>query len=284
MAYGTPRNPGEVEAFYTDIRGGRLPSPQLLANLQARYEAVGGRTPLLEITRRQASALEQALGPGYRVFIGMKHWHPYIHQTAAEMEAAGVEEGVALALAPHYSTLSVGAYVQAVREAGSGIRWRFVESWHLQPAFVEAVAERVRAASQGFDPDVVVFTAHSLPKRILDTGDPYADQLTATAEAVATRLNQPDWRFSFQSAGATPEPWLGPDILQTIDQLAGEGVRRALVAPIGFISDHLEILYDLDIQARKRADEHGLELRRTESLNADPKLIDALKAAVLGAA
>jgi ferrochelatase len=281
MAYGTPRGLDEVEAFYTHIRGGRRPSAELLANLRARYQAIGGRTPLLDITRQQACALEMALGAGYRVFIGMKHWHPYIGDVVADMEAASIREAVAVALAPHYSALSVGAYIDAVSRAAASIQFRFVKSWHLQPAYLQAVASHVRAACQDFDPEAVVFTAHSLPRRILEQGDPYVDQLQATAHAVADRLDSPRCVFSFQSAGATPEPWLGPDILAIIDQLAAEGVRRMLVAPIGFISDHLEILYDLDVQARQRADERGIELRRTESLNTDPKLIQALKSGVL---
>ena len=283
MAYGTPRNVDEVEAFYTDIRGGRAPTPELLANLRGRYEAVGGSTPLLDISRRQAEALEAALGPDFRVSLGMRHWQPYIRDAVAAMSEAGIRRAVALALAPHYSALSVGAYMQAAEDAGGEIAFQQVRSWHLQPAYLEAVADRVRAASAGYEPEVVVFTAHSLPKRILESGDPYPDQLRETAEALASRLALRRWRLSYQSAGATGDAWLGPDILETIDQLAGDGVRRLLVAPIGFISDHLEILYDLDVQARQRAASRGLELRRTESLNDTPKLIRALKMAVLEA-
>ena len=283
MAYGTPRNVDEVEAFYTDIRGGRPPTPELLAKLRARYEAVGGSTPLLDVSRRQAEALEEALGPGFRVFLGMRHWQPYIRDAVAAMEAAGIRRAVALALAPHYSALSVGAYMQAVEDGGSHIAFHQVRGWHLQPAYLQALADRVRTASAGFEPEVVVFTAHSLPRHILESGDPYPDQLRETSEALAKRLALRRWQFAYQSAGATGDAWLGPDILETIDQLAGDGVRRVLAAPIGFISDHLEILYDLDVQARQRAAAHGLELRRTESLNDVPKLIQALKTAVLEA-
>jgi len=283
MAYGTPRGPDEVEAFYTHIRGGRTPSPELLANLRARYDEIGGRTPLLEITQQQASALQAALGGNWRVFVGMKHWHPYIGDAVRDMADAGIESAVGLALAPHYSELSVGAYIHTVEEAGADLPFTFVRSWHLQPAYLEAVATHVRAASVGFEPEVVVFTAHSLPKRILETSDPYVDQLRDTARHVAEELRLARWEFSFQSAGATGDTWLGPDILQTIEGLADEGLRRVLVAPIGFISDHLEILYDLDVQARQHAAIRGVELRRIESLNAAPLLIQALKAAVLEA-
>jgi ferrochelatase len=283
MAYGTPGSLDEVEAFYTDIRGGRPPSPELLNNLRARYAAVGGRTPLLEITQQQAQALQDALGHRYRVFVGMRHWHPYIRDVVAGMEAAGIREAVALALAPHYSELSAGAYFRAIAETGTSIAFRKVRSWHLQPAYLDVIAERVRSAGAGFEPELVVFTAHSLPKRILETGDPYFEQLQATSRAVASRLALRSWMFSFQSAGATGDSWLGPDILETVEMQAAKGLRRLLVAPIGFISDHLEILYDLDVQAKRRAEELGVALRRTESLNASPKLVEALKAAVLEA-
>jgi protoporphyrin/coproporphyrin ferrochelatase len=300
MAYGTPGNLDEVEPFYTDIRGGRPPSPELLANLRARYQAIGGRTPLLGITRQQAERLEQALGAEYRVWVGMRHWHPYIRESVAEMEAAGVSHAVALALAPHYSALSIGAYFQAIDESATPLSFRKVPSWHLQPAYLDAIAEHIQAASIGFDPEVVVFTAHSLPKRILEIGDPYVEQLNATSEAVAKRLGlaaqrpapspgghdgRPNvqWTFSFQSAGATGDTWLGPDILETIVDQAAKGVRRMLIAPVGFISDHLEILYDLDVQAKQRARQLGVELKRIDSLNASPRLIEALKQAVLQA-
>jgi protoporphyrin/coproporphyrin ferrochelatase len=283
MAYGTPRDASEVEAFYTHIRGGRTPTPELLANLRRRYEAIGGRTPLLEITQQQAAGLEAALGPDFRAFVGMKHWHPYIRDAVAKMEVAGIRDAVAMALAPHYSALSVGAYMQAIQGSYTAISFHQVRSWHLQPDYLDAVADHVRDASEAFKPEVVVFTAHSLPRRILETGDPYMDQLQATSEALASRLQLHRWEFSFQSAGATGDAWLGPDILETVDRLANEGLRRVLVAPVGFISDHLEILYDLDVQARQRAASRGVELRRTPSLNASPKLIEALKTAVLQA-
>ncbi len=280
MAYGTPRNLDEVEPFYIDIRRGHTPSPELIENLKSRYRAVGGKTPLLEVTNAQAVALERELGAEYRVFQGMKHWHPYIEQAVGDMARAGIQQATAMALAPHYSAMSVGGYFQAIDEAqtklGSSIRFNRVDSWHLQRSYLEAVAGHVRAAVIDFTPDVVVFTAHSLPKRILETGDPYVDQLQATSRALAAELDIPNWTFSFQSAGATGDAWLGPDILQTIDQQAGEGVRRMLVVPVGFISDHLEILYDLDVQATGRAQAAGIELRRIASLNDDPKLIRAL--------
>ena len=284
MAYGTPRDTSEVEAFYTDVRGGRPPTPELLEQLVSRYQAIGGRTPLLAITQQQADALQATLGPGWRVFVGMRHWHPYIREAVAEMATAGIQQAAAIALAPHYSDLSVGAYVRAVEEAqagvGSAMDVRAVRSWHLQPDYLDALVERIREASAGWQPETVIFTAHSLPRRILGSGDPYVEQLQETSRALAERLALGHWTFAFQSAGqgGRGEPWLGPDILETLAALAGEGQRRVLAAPIGFISDHLEILYDLDVQASQRASSLGMELRRTRSLNADPRLIEGLAA------
>ncbi|HUZ77645.1 MAG TPA: ferrochelatase [Chloroflexota bacterium] len=284
MAYGTPRTLEEVEPFYVNIRGGRQPAPELIANLRRRYEAVGGHTPLLEITTGQAEDLAAALGGQYRVFTGMKHWHPFIEEAVRQMAEAGIARAVALALAPHYSALSIGGYFAAIDEAqaklGSAIAFERVKSWHLQPAYLAAVAEHTRQASQGFEPEVLVFTAHSLPRRILEQHDPYVDQLQETCRALAERLGGPRWQFAFQSAGATGDAWLGPDILQTIEALANDGVQRVLAAPVGFIADHLEILYDLDVQARQHARERGIELRRIASLNRDPGLIAALADAV----
>src|SRR5581483_7802358 len=271
MAYGTPRNLDEVEAFYTDIRGGRTPAPQLVEQLRNRYRAVGGSTPLLEITRRQGAALQAALGPDFHVVVGMKHWYPYIREAVEQLAAAGVGETVALALAPHYSAMSVGAYLQEVDEArqaiGSAFGLRPVHCWHLQPRYLQAIADRARAALKDFGAQTVVFTAHSLPRRILDSGDPYVSQLQETGAALAADLRLEHWEFAFQSAGATGDAWLGPDILQTLSRLAGEDVRRVLVTPIGFIADHLEILYDLDVQAKNAAAGLGIDLRRIESLN-----------------
>ncbi|MHB8620936.1 MAG: ferrochelatase [Chloroflexota bacterium] len=286
MAYGTPRNLAEVEPFYIDIRGGRRPSPELIENLRNRYRSIGGKTPLTEISRAQARALEEALGQGYRVYLGMKHWHPYIKDAVGRMAEEGVRRAVAMALAPHFSALSVGGYFRAIEEAQDAldthIEFERVRSWHLQPDYLRAVADRVRARMAEVSPDVIIFTAHSLPRRILDMGDPYVEQLQATSQAVAQQLGlAPDrWTFSFQSAGATGDAWLGPDILGTIARLAGEGAKLLLAAPVGFISDHLEILYDLDVQAAQHAQSLGVELRRTESLNADPLLIQGLAAAV----
>jgi len=290
MAYGTPHSLAELEAFYTHIRSGRRPAPGQLAALRRRYEAIGytvegGRRPLLDISLAQAEALEERLGPEFKVRLGMRHWQPYIHEALHDMAQAGIRRAVAMSLTPQFSSLSVGAYIEAANEAAGPIALRHVRSWHLQPAYVEAMAERVRTAQQGWNPDMVVFTAHSLPRRTVEEGDPYVFQLQQTANAVAGQLELSRWVLSFQSVGqgdgASLGTWLGPDILETLDRLAADGAERVLLAPIGFIADHLEILYDLDVQARQHADSLGIELRRTESLNTEPKLIEALAAAVL---
>lgn len=285
MAYGTPGNLADVEPYYTDIRRGRKPPPNLLEELIGRYRLVGGRTPLLEISRSQASALEAVLGEGFRVFLGMKHWHPYIREAMAEMKAEGIEEAVGIVLAPHFSGASIGEYAERVRSAKLDLDYdldiKVVESWHLSHHYLAAVQERIRDALPLFERQErvnVIFTAHSLPERVVTGGDPYQEQLLETSSALAGRLALTDdrWTFSFQSAGSTSDRWLGPDILDTIDRLANEGVQDVLVAPIGFIADHLEILYDIDYEARSAAEARGVHLERIRSLNDHPELIAAL--------
>ena len=252
MAYGTPNSLDEVEPYYTDIRGGRKPSPENLQELTERYRRVGGRTPLLDITRSQGQALQEQLGNGFRVYIGMKHWHPYIAEAVEEIVRCGSGRVVALALAPHYSRFSIDGYVQRVRDAiqksGAQLDVAFVESWNDHPLFLNAVAEQMEAARNQFG-DVtwgdiqVIFSAHSLPERILQSNDPYPRELEETCAGVAALvgLRREGWRFAYQSAGRTGERWLGPDILETLVQIAAEGHRRVLIAPIGFVADHLEV-------------------------------------------
>lgn len=266
MAYGTPASPDDVEAYYTDIRRGRPPSPEQLAELRSRYEAIGGVSPMLERTRAQVTALQAVLGGGYRVVLGQKHAAPFIEEGRTELEAVGVERIIGLVLAPHYSAMSVGQYEERARPDV------MIRSWHLEDGFIELLAERVQDA--GVDDDTeVLFTAHSLPARILDTGDPYPEQLRETAEAVATRAGVPRWRVAWQSAGRTPEPWLGPDIGEVIPTL---DAARVVVCPVGFTSDHLEVLYDIDVLARCVAEDVGKTLVRTASLNDDPRFITVL--------
>ncbi len=270
MAYGSPATAEDVPAYLADIREGRPVSERAVAELTERYRRIGGRSPLDEITEAQARALSRELG--LPVFVGMKHWRPRIADAVEAALAAGAELIVGLVLAPHYSRLSIAGYRERLERALAGrAELVFVESWHDHPGFVDVLASRLR----GFDGHVV-FTAHSLPERIVRDGDPYRDELLATCRMVADRAALGGWSFAFQSASATGEPWLGPDITEELESLAAKGVRRVLVCPVGFVSDHLEILWDLDIEARERAGELGLHLERIDSLNDDPAFVRAL--------
>jgi ferrochelatase len=270
MAYGSPATAEDVAAYLADIREGRPVSQEAIDELSERYRRIGGRSPLDEITEAQRAGLERELG--LPVYVGMKHWRPRIAEAVEAAVAGGAENLVGLVLAPHYSRLSIAGYHERLESALHGRAGLvFVESWHDHGPFLDLLASRVR----GFDGHVV-FTAHSLPERILRDGDPYRDQLHETSRLVAERAGLADWSFAFQSASATGEPWLGPDILEELETLAANGDRRVLVCPVGFVSDHLEILWDLDIEAREKAAEVGLELERIESLNDDPEFVRAL--------
>jgi len=270
MAYGSPATAEDVAAYLADIREGKPVSQQAIDELSERYRRIGGRSPLDEITEAQRGGLERELG--LPVYVGMKHWRPRIAEAVEAALSGGAETLVGLVLAPHYSRLSIAGYRERLENALQGrAELVFVESWHDHEPFVDVLASRVR----GFDGHVV-FTAHSLPERILRDGDPYRDQLLETSRLVAERAGLADWSFAFQSASSTGEPWLGPDILEELQTLAANGERRVLVCPVGFVSDHLEILWDLDIEAREKAAEIGLELERIESLNDDPEFVRTL--------
>ena len=288
MAYGTPDRLDDVEAYFTHIRGGRKPPPEAVANLVARYERVGGATPLRRISEEVRAALEKALadkGEPYRVYLGMKHWHPYIADTMARMQADGVTDVTCLALAPHCSRMSVGAYCQTVEETnralGAPFALRFVTSWYDQPRFIEMMAGAVRSALLRFpetdrDNVAVVFTAHSLPERIRTWGDAYEAELAESSSQVARQALIGPWRFAWQSAGGTHEPWIGPDVLDELDVLWQEHVRNVLLVPIGFVCDHLEVLYDIDVEAKEKARSLGMRLERTALPNATPAFIRVL--------
>ncbi|MBI4245077.1 MAG: ferrochelatase [Planctomycetes bacterium] len=298
MAYGSPNNLEEIEAYYTHIRGGRNPTPEQLENLKARYKAIGGNTPLLEITKNVAGKLGKLLNEQphnsptdnqYKVYIGMKHWHPYIEQTISEMVKDGIQNAIAIALAPHYSNLSVGSYVKAVQTAqdklNSAIKFTFINSWADNPTFLEAISDKITDALNEFsnterEQVMTLFTAHSLPSKILKENDPYQEQLLETSRKLAQLARLKQWRFAYQSAGKTGEEWLGPDITEAIEALAEEQHKYILVCPVGFITDHLEILYDVDIEAMETAKRNEVKLKRTESLNASQKLIEALASLV----
>ena len=284
MAYGSPESASDVRAYLGDIRAGRPVSDDAVDELTERYQRIGMPSPLLRLTRAQARALRAALGGGFVVEIGMKHWHPRIADGVERLLAAGVEEIVGIAAAPHHSRISIGGYEQRLRDALAGrAALRMVASWHDEPAFIKLVAGNVADALDGDDiaGTRVFFTAHSLPERITQEGDPYVEQLRASASAVARASNVSDWELAFQSASATGEPWLGPDLLERLDAAADDAVPRALVVPIGFVADHLEILYDVDIQAADRAKQLGITMRRVRSPNDDALLAEAMASAVL---
>jgi protoporphyrin/coproporphyrin ferrochelatase len=274
MAYGSPARPEEIPAYFADIRGGRPASREAVEELTERYRRIGGTSPLNEITERQRAALERELG--IPVYVGMKHWTPRIAEAAERALAEGAERVVGLVLAPHFSRMSVGGYHRQLEEALAGrAELAFIASYHAFEPFIELLAERV-----GETDAHVVFTAHSLPERILADGDPYKEQLLETSRLVAEKAGVESWSFAFQSESSTGEPWLGPDVVDELERLHGEGVRKVLVAPIGFVADHLEIYWDIDVEAREKAAELGLELDRTESLNDDPAFIRVLASVV----
>ena len=273
MAYGSPERLADVPAYYADVRGGRPIAPENLADLVERYRRLGieDSSPLNAITERTRAALEEELG--LPVYTGMKHWPPRIADAAEAALAGGAERVAGLVLAPHYSALSIKGYRDQLEQALAGrAELAFVESWHAEPGFVELLAERVRGTRSH-----VVFSAHSLPERILAMGDPYKDQLLETARLVAEAGGLGErWSFSFQSESPTGEPWLGPDILDHLAALRGDGVTDVLICPVGFVSDHLEIQWDIDVEARERGAELGMRVDRIEMPNADPAFVRTL--------
>jgi ferrochelatase len=279
MAYGSPERVADVAAYYADIRGGRAISPEQLDDLVARYRALGieDSNPLNAITEATRAALEAEVG--LPVYTGMKHWTPRIADAVEAALAAGATHLVGLVLAPHYSALSIAGYRRLLDEAVAGRAGVvFVESWHDDPGLIAFLADRIR------DTDAhVVFTAHSLPARILVEGDPYKDQLLETTRLVADSAGVEDWSFSFQSESPTGEPWLGPDILDHLEDLSVRGVENVLICPVGFVSDHLEIRWDIDTEAKDKARELGLRLDRIEMPNDDPRFVRVLAEIVRGA-
>lgn len=276
MAYGSPAGEAGIDAYYTHIRGGRTPSPEALEELKGRYRAIGW-SPLTEITRTQAAALAERLD--MPVFVGMKHASPFIADGAGEAARAGIERLVGLPLAPHFADMSLGAYERTLGAAWSG-ELVFVRGFHDNPAFIRAVAGLVEEAIAASRPERLFFTAHSLPARIVAEGDGYFDRLLTSCRLVEAATQLPPWEFAFQSASTTGEPWLGPDLLTAIER---SGAHDVLVCPIGFLADHLEILYDLDVEAQDFARSRGMRIRRTASFNARPELITALADVVHGA-
>ena len=292
LAYGTPEKPEDVEPYYTHIRNGRPPTLELLADLQERYRLVGGRTPLLDLSKSVADQLQTRLDadPGrYKVYLGMKHWHPYIGDVVPQIAADGIREVIAVVLAPHYSRYSLEGYRKYINKALEHVEnpftLHFIESWHEQPLFREMIARRIQATLNEFPADVrdqvlVLFSAHSLPEKIVGMGDPYPQQLHDSAAGIAEMLGLVDWRFCFQSAGNTGEPWLGPDILDYLDTLAAEGKQYILSVPFGFVAEHLEVFWDIDTEAQDKAAEHGMTLHRIRMPNDAAEFVDVIEAVV----
>jgi ferrochelatase len=265
----------EMPEYLTIVRGGRAPSPELVAEMRHNYEAIGGRSPLTELTLEQARALAGTLG-GIPVAAGMRNWKPFIKDAIGTLVSAGVTRIVGIPLAPQFSTLSVAKYFDAAANAlPPGIELVRAESFHAHPKLLEAFAERVRQARPRSD-ETIVFTAHSLPVKVIAAGDVYATEVAATASGVAARAGVARFGLAYQSAGRTPEPWIGPDLSEYVRDQARQGIRAVLVVPIGFVCDHTEILFDIDIQAKGVADACGVSLRRTESLNSSPTFIAML--------
>ena len=289
MALGGPDSLENVEPYLLELRGGRPTSPELIDEIRERYRVTGGRSPVLDITRRLAAKLE-ARRP-VTVFVGLRHWHPFIAEAWAEVVAFAPDRVVGICLAPQYSAMTVGKYLEKLADArtdvgGGDVPLSAVRSWATHPGLVVGLAERVEEALARFPagerPSVpVLFTAHSLPERILREGDPYPDEVRATMEAVIARLPAGQRSaFAYQSQGRSPEPWLGPEVEATLDGLAADGVPGVVIAPIGFLSDHVETLYDIDVSFAGRADKLGLRMERTAMLNDSDALADTLAALV----
>jgi protoporphyrin/coproporphyrin ferrochelatase len=276
MAHGTPSSLDEMPEYLTLVRGGRAPSAELVHEMRENYGAIGGRSPLTDITLAQAAALGERLGAEVPVAAGMRNWRPFIKDGLAELAAAGVTRVVGIPLAPQFSTLSVQKYVEAANAAlPRGMTFESVESFHTHPLLLDAFAERVWSAQPKPD-ELVIFTAHSLPRRVIEAGDRYPDEVAETARGVAERVGLKKYERAYQSAGRTPEPWIGPSLEELLDDKSAT-VRRFLVVPIGFVCDHTEILFDIDVQAARAARELATRLRRTESLNTSPTFIAMLE-------
>ena len=287
MAYGGPASLDEIPGYLADIRHGRATPHAVLDEITENYRAIGGRSPLLEITARQVEGLQQALGEGYRCYLGMRHWAPWIEEVVGEMVEDGVTHAVGLVLAPQFSALSVARYQQKVTDGlelfRGRIELRHVASYHDAPGLVEAFAARLEDGLAGWpanerDRVHVVFSAHSLPVRVLSSGDPYGEQCLETARLVAERVGVPEerWSWSWQSAGRSPEPWAGPDLGDHLEELAVAGVRDVVSLPVGFVSDHVELLYDVDVRARAVAERLGMRFERPPALNDHPVFVEAL--------
>jgi len=275
LAHGAPERLEDIASYLTLVRGGRPASPQIIDEVERRYQAIGGSSPLLAWTRVQAEALERTLG--IPVFFGMRNWHPFIRETMDRVRDAGLDRIAAIAMAPQFSELSVGLYIrrteEARRDAGVTAEIRWARSFHDEPLLIEAFAEKLEPVAAGRK---VLLTAHSVPEKSLSGGDPYDLETRATAAAVAARLGLADWEFAYQSQGLTDDRWLGPTVESCLDRYAAGGIREVVVDPIGFVCDHVETLYDVDVVFHNYAAERGISLFRPEALNGSGKFTAAL--------
>jgi ferrochelatase len=291
LAFGGPRSLAEVEPFLTRLFRGRKPSSEVLERVKERYRLIGGASPLLKITQEQAKRLEKKLsekGHSFKSYVGMRYGHPMIEETMKEMLQDGIEEVIAIPMAPFQSRESTGAYIEEVKRVqkniGEVLKVSFVVGWHMHALFLEAIREKVHEGLMEFTPEErkrvhLLFTAHSLPKSIVEK-DPYGREIEASIKGVLGGLERRSWHMAYQSKGGATEEWVGPDVESVLTNLSEEGVRKVLIVPIGFVSDHIEILYDIDILYREKAKSLGMKLRRTTSLNFSEKFIEALSAIV----
>ena len=285
MAHGTPASLDEMPEYLARVRGGRPPSEELIAEMRQNYGAIGGRSPLTDITLRQRNALRARLGADVKVMVGMRNWTPLIGDVVRALAGSDVTRVVGIPLAPQFSTVSVQKYIEAAESAmPAGIAFACVRSYHDHPLLLQAFADRIREAGGPAEDEQVVFTAHALPERVIAMGDPYLDQVRVTARGVAEAAGIDGYEIAFQSAGRTPEPWIGPDLGAFVRERAAAGVRRFLVVPIGFVCDHTEILFDIDVQAQGVARDCGASLRRPASLNDSPTFVALLEDLAIGPA
>jgi ferrochelatase len=295
MAYGTPYNLDDLERYYTHIRHGRKPTPEMIEELRSRYEAIGGISPLVKITLEQAEKLEEHLNKiqqniEFKMYLGLKHIQPFIEDAVHQMHADGIEEAISIVLAPHFSTFSIKSYngrAQEEAEKLGGLKIRTIESWYQEPKFIDYWAGKIKKIFDKMPEEekadaVLIVSAHSLPEKILQFGDPYPSQLKETADLIAEQAGVEKYVVGWQSAGQTPEPWLGPDVQDLTRDLYKEHHYKAFVyAPVGFVSEHLEVLYDNDYECRKVTEELGVSYYRPEMPNAKEEFIDALSTVVL---
>ncbi|WP_085992779.1 ferrochelatase [Oceanobacillus senegalensis] len=293
MAYGTPYKEEDIEPYYTHIRHGRKPEPEALQDLKDRYKAIGGTSPLAKITEEQTKALEEALNSSqdeyeYKAYIGLKHIHPFIEDTVQEMAKDGIKDAVSIVLAPHYSTFSVKSYNDRAVSEGEkqGVSIKPVQSWYNEPGFIKFWADGIKEVYEGMSDEerekaVLIVSAHSLPEKILQNGDPYPNQLKETADMVSRESGVTNYALGWQSEGNTPDPWLGPDVQDLTRDLYEDGYRSFVYAPVGFVADHLEVLYDNDYECKVVCDELGVPYYRPEMPNSHPQFINTLAEVVL---